>query len=171
MSVEFLEDSCGFTGFRVRRRVDGQQFQEYFSFNIDGRWATKREETTLREQAYTLDRRLKIQQQAARDKRDNRFWPTARSKTGTKVKGIFFCERRDRNRDGTYSEPIPVFQVSVWSDADKKPVSRQFRIHKFSNRRAAWIAAVKYFACHKLVDNYRFLINRYTPIKQGGVWR
>lgn len=138
MAVELL-DTDRFHGFRVRRQIAGQTYQEYFSLKQDGRRIKGPERATVKALAEARDAELAQLQKAARDKADR----TVRVDAEGHVRGIL-C-RLKTEKSGTLT---PVFQIGVMSRLEHKIVNTTVSISRYGVT-DAWRRAVDFYALHK----------------------
>ena len=113
MSVELL-DNPRFYGYRVRRQIEGQTYQEYFSLKQNSKRLRGARKNEVKGIAEARDAELKTLQRKQRDKSDREI---QLDETG-QIKGIL-C-RLKREKSGTLT---PVFQVGVMSRVREKIVN------------------------------------------------
>ena len=141
MSVELL-DSPRFHGYRVRRQIDGQTFQEYFSLKENGKRIRGAKRAEVKAIAEARDEELMNKQSKVRDKAAKEIQFDDKGQ----VKGIL-C-RLKKEKSGTMT---PVFQVGIMSRATGKIVNTTVSINKHGIP-AAWQQAVEFYCHHKGIN-------------------
>ena len=151
MSVELL-DSPRFLGFRVRRQMGGQTYQEYFPLKADGKRLRGAGRAAVKAEAEARDAELERLQASARER-------TAREvKVDRKgrVRGILF--RLKREKSGYYT---PVFQIGIMSYKLNKIVNTTVSVNLHGIEKG-WQKAVEFYCGHKNISkrskSYRALI-------------
>ncbi len=110
MSVKLL-DNRAFYGYRVRRTVAGELFQEYFSLKKDGKRLEGRQKKAIEKQAIERDKELEEQQlRYLEETKEDRCF-----KTDGSVRGISYLLKTEKSGNLT-----PIFQVGVASKVEKK---------------------------------------------------
>ena len=149
MSVKLL-DNKAFYGYRVRRTVNGELFQEYFSLKRDGKRLRGDEKKQVEQEALArdieLERRQIEYQEASRE--DRCFHPDGR------VKGISYLLKTEKSGSLT-----PIYQVGIASQLEKKTVCTSYSVNAHGDE-AAWRKAVDAYAKHKLIDKKSKLYRR-----------
>ena len=140
MSVKLL-DNDAFYGYRVRRTVDAELFQEYFSLKSAG----KRVRGAARNKIHSLaqerdDELLEQQIKAKKAKKAQRCF----NENGS-VKGISFLLKTEKSGTET-----PIFQVGIASDVEEKIICTSYSINAYG-KDLAWKKAVDTFAKHKAI--------------------
>ena len=140
MSVKLL-DNDAFYGYRVRRTVDAELFQEYFSLKSAG----KRVRGAARNKIYSLaqerdDELLERQIKAKKANKAQRCF----NENGS-VKGISFLLKTEKSGTET-----PIFQVGIASDVEEKIICTSYSINAHG-KNLAWKKAVDTFAKHKAI--------------------
>jgi len=141
MSVELL-DTTRFYGFRVRRQIAGQTFQEYFSLKKNGKRLRGGDRAKVKSRAEARDAVLQRQQAKARVETAQ----AALFDTKGKVRGILF--RMKTEKSGTRT---PVFQIGIMSTKLNKIVNTTVSIN-LHGLKGAWEKAVAFFAEHKKIS-------------------
>jgi len=155
MSVELL-DTARFFGFRVRRQIAGQTFQEYFSLKKSGKRLRGADRAKVKTKAENRDAILARQQSKAKieAQRSSLFNPNG------KVRGILF--RMKIEKSGTRT---PVFQIGIMSTKLNKIVNTTVSINSHGLK-GGWVRAVTFYAEHKKISRnsvlYKKLL-RYQP--------
>ena len=153
MSVELL-DNPRFYGYRVRRQIEGQTYQEYFSLKENSKRLRGAKKNEVKAVADARDTELKALQQKQRDKNDREI----QLDESGQIKGIL-C-RMKREKSGTLT---PVFQVGVMSRVREKIVNTTVSITRHG-RVEAWQRAVDFYCEHKRIGKrtkaYKDLIAR-----------
>jgi hypothetical protein len=153
MSVELL-DNPRFYGYRVRRQIEGQTYQEYFSLKENSKRLKGAKKNEVKAVADARDAELKTLQQKQRDKNDREI----QLDESGQIKGIL-C-RMKREKSGTLT---PVFQVGVMSRVREKIVNTTVSITRHG-RVEAWQRAVDFYCEHKRIGKrtkvYKDLISR-----------
>ena len=140
VSVKLL-DNDAFYGYRVRRTVDAQLFQEYFSLKMLG----KRLKGAARNKVHGL----------AQERDEELFYLQIKAKKANKalrcfnqngsVKGISYLLKTEKSGAET-----PIFQVGIASDVDAKIICTSYSINAHG-KDLAWKKAVDTFAKHKVI--------------------
>jgi hypothetical protein len=141
MSVELL-DTTRFYGFRVRRQIAGQTFQEYFSLKKNGKRLRGSDRTKVKTKAEARDAVLARQQAKAKTEAAQ----AALFDTKGKVRGILF--RMKTEKSGTRT---PVFQIGIMSTKLNKIVNTTVSIN-LHGLKGAWEKAVTFYAEHKKIS-------------------
>ena len=103
MSVKLL-DNQAFYGYRVRRTVNGELFQEYFSLKRDGKRINGAERKEVERQAIARDKELEEAQQRHREQnKGERCFNSDGS-----VRGISYLLKTEKSGALT-----PIFQVAL----------------------------------------------------------
>ncbi|MFT5033241.1 MAG: hypothetical protein ACI9OO_001173 [Bacteroidia bacterium] len=140
MSVKLL-DNKAFYGYRVRRTVDGELYQEYHSLKASGKRLVGANRKTIEKKAHERDQELEIAQQKARDaSKDERCF----NADGT-VKGISYLLKTEKSGNLT-----PIFQVGIASELQRKTVCTSFSLNAHGTD-GAWEKAVDAYAKHKII--------------------
>ena len=140
MSVNLL-DNDAFYGYRVRRTVDAELFQEYFSLKSAG----KRVREAARNKIYSLaqERDDELLEQQIKAKKANKA-QRCFNENGS-VKGISFLLKTEKSGTET-----PIFQVGIASDVEEKIICTSYSINAHG-KDLAWKKAVDTFAKHKAI--------------------
>ena len=150
MSVELL-NSRRFHGFRVRRQIENETYQEYFSLKKEGHLMRGAARAQLRRRAEDRDAELAITQRAARES----AMREVRVDADGHVRGILF-----RWKKGKSGQPSPLFQVGITSLLTGKVVNTTVSIN-LHGLDEAWLRAVEFYARHRRIpkssDAYREL--------------
>jgi len=141
MSVELL-DTSRFFGFRVRRQIAGQTYQEYFSLKKDGKRIRGEERSRIKAKAESRDAALARKQKKARAEAAEAALFNGRGK----VRGILF--RMKTEKSGTRT---PVFQIGIMSTKLDKIVNTTVSIN-LHGLKGAWEKAVAFYAEHKKIS-------------------
>jgi len=149
MSVKLL-DNKAFYGFRVRRTVAGELYQEYFSLKKDGKRLEGRQKKAVEKEAMARDAELEAEQKQYLEetKEDRCFKPD-----GT-VRGISYLLKTEKSGNLT-----PIFQVGVASKVEKKTVCTSFSLNAHGSE-DAWNRAVDAYAKHKSIHKNSKLYQR-----------
>ncbi|AKH70859.1 hypothetical protein IMCC21906_03222 [Spongiibacter sp. IMCC21906] len=149
MSVKLL-DNRAFYGYRVRRTVAGELFQEYFSLKKDGKRLEGRQKKQIEKEAIERDAELEERQLRYLEdtKEDRCFKPD-----GT-VRGISYLLKTEKSGNLT-----PIFQVGVASKVEKKTVCTSFSLNAHGSD-DAWERAVDAYAKHKSIHKNSKLYQR-----------
>ena len=141
MSVKLIDNEA-FYGFRVRRTVNGQVFQEYFSLKRDGVRLQGRALKQVEQQAQVRDRELAVLQakQRAQCKGDRCF------NSDGSVRGISFLRKTEKSGAVT-----PIFQVGIASELEEKVVCTSFSLNAHGTDEA-WRKAIDAYAKHKVIS-------------------
>ncbi len=149
MSVKLLDNNA-FYGYRVRRTVNGELFQEYFSLKRDGKRLRGSEKKQVEQEALArdleLERRQIEHQEATRE--DRCFHADGR------VKGISYLLKTEKSGALT-----PIYQVGIASQLEKKTVCTSYSVNAHGDEEA-WRKAVDAYAKHKLIDKKSKLYRR-----------
>ena len=155
MSVELL-NSRRFHGFRVRRQIENETYQEYFSLKKGGHLMHGAARAEVRRQAEDRDAELAITQRVARESAMREVHVDADGH----VRGILFRWKR-----GKSGKPSPLFQVGITSLLTGKVVNTTVSISRHGLDEA-WRRAIEFYAHHRRIfkgsDAYRQL-NRAKP--------
>ena len=141
MSVELL-DSDRFHGFRVRRQIAGETFQEYFPLKKNGKRLRGKNRAAVRRRADARDAELAGLQRAQREKASKQVQVVTKGR----VRGILCRLKAEKSGSQT-----PVFQIGVMSQASGKIVNTTVSINRYGTA-AAWRRAVEFFAYHKQLN-------------------
>lgn len=141
MSVKLI-DNDAFYGFRVRRTVDGKQYQEYLSLKVAGKKASAAAHKKIEAQANKRDKELAEQQQKAKQKNKATRCFNA---DGT-VKGISFLHKQEKSGSVT-----PIFQLGMSSELKNRVVCTSYSINAHGLDKA-WQKAVDTYCSHKNIN-------------------
>jgi hypothetical protein len=149
MSVKLL-DNKAFYGYRVRRTVAGELFQEYFSLKRDGRRLEGRQKKAIEKEAIARDQELEAQQTRYLEetKEERCFKPDG------SVRGISYLLKTEKSGNLT-----PIFQVGVASKVENKTVCTSFSLNAHGSD-DAWNKAVEAYAKHKSIHKNSKLYQR-----------
>lgn len=149
MSVKLLDNEA-FYGYRVRRSVDGELFQEYFSLKRNGKRLNGRARKEVEQQAQARDRELAQEQIKARqrNKAARCFNPDG------SVRGISYLLKTEKSGALT-----PIFQIGIASELENKIVCTSYSLNAHG-RREAWRRAVDAYAKHKVIHKNSKLYQR-----------
>ena len=132
MSIKLLDNEA-FYGYRVRRKVNGKLYQEYFSLKKDGRRIGSRLKNVERK-AIARDEELKREQvRVKKQLKAQRCFNIDGS-----VKGISYIFKVEKSGMIT-----PTFQVGIASELDKKIFCTSFSINAHGKKNA-WILPLMY---------------------------
>ena len=138
MSVKLLDNNA-FYGYRVRRTVNAELFQEYFSLKKGGKRLNGTTKKKIEKEAANRDDELVISQ--AKAKRANK---AARCfNANGSVRGISYLVKTEKSGTKT-----PIFQVGIASESDGKIICTSYSINAHG-KDLAWKMAVDTFAKHK----------------------
>lgn len=160
MSVEDF-NNCGFHGFRVRRCIAGVKYQRYFSIFLPqkNKFMSDRQVKATYLHACVYDSQLKRMQEEKTIKIDRDFIPTYKGTKGG-VKGITRLWRYYHDQKGNKKAyKHDVYDVFIKSTLTHKLAHHSFRVDKLGDE-GAWTKAVEFFAKHKKVKNYKYLLKR-----------
>lgn len=156
MSVELL-NSRRFHGFRVRRQIDNETYQEYFSLKRGGRLMHAAARAEVRRQAEVRDAQLAMTQRAARE----RAMREVHVDDHGHVRGILFRWKKGKNGGRS-----PLFQVGITSLLSGNVVNTTVSIN-LHGLDEAWRRAVDFYARHRRIpedsDAYRKLLRLKPP--------
>lgn len=140
MSVKLL-DNAAFYGYRVRRTVNGEQYQEYFSLKEGGERLQGRAKKTVEQVALCRDDELAQMQGKIRDrlKADRCF------NTDGSIRGISYLMKTEKSGAVT-----PIFQLGIASELESKIVCTSFSLNAHGSEEA-WRKAVDTYAKHKVI--------------------
>ncbi|MCR8921227.1 hypothetical protein NO559_00485 [Dasania sp. GY-MA-18] len=152
MSVKLIDNEA-FYGFRVRRTINGELYQEYFSLKSEGVRLEGRHKRRVEQDAFDRDKELAELQQKTKQqlKADRCFNPD-----GT-IKGISYLLKTEKS--GTIT---PIFQVGISSEIKQKIVCTSFSVNAHGEQEA-WKKAIETYAKHKAIRKntklYQKLLN------------
>ncbi len=154
MSVKLL-DNKAFYGYRVRRTVAGELYQEYFSLKKDGKRLEGRAQKAIEKQAMERDQELEAQQKRFLEetKEERCFKPDG------SVRGISYLLKTEKSGNLT-----PIFHVGVASKVEKKTVCTSFSLNAHGSDEA-WHRAVEAYAKHKTIHKNSKLYLRLLSAK------
>ena len=154
MSVKLL-DNKAFYGYRVRRTVAGELYQEHFSLKKDGKRLEGRPAKAIEKEAIARDEELEARQREylEQTKEERCFKPD-----GT-VRGISYLLKTEKSGNLT-----PIFQVGVASKVEKKTVCTSFSLNAHGSE-DAWHKAVDAYAKHKSIHKNSKLYQRLLQAK------
>ena len=156
MSVELL-NSRRFHGFRVRRQIDNETYQEYFSLKREGRLMHAAARAEIRRQAEIRDAQLAMTQRAARE----RAMREVHVDEDGRVRGILFRWKKGKN-----GKRSPLFQVGITSLESGHVVNTTVSVN-LHGLDEAWRRAVEFYAKHRRIpedsDAYRKLLRLRPP--------
>lgn len=140
MSVKLL-DNAAFYGYRVRRTVNGKQFQEYFSLKQDGERLQGRAKKMIETTALRRDEELARLQNKTRErlKADRCF-----NDDGS-IRGISYLMKTEKSGSVT-----PIFQLGIASELENKIVCTSYSLNAHGSEEA-WRKAVDTYARHKVI--------------------
>ena len=154
MSVKLL-DNKAFYGYRVRRTVAGELYQEYFSLKKDGKRLEGRAQKAIEKQAMERDQELEAQQKRfLEETKEERCF-----KHNGSVRGISYLLKTEKSGNLT-----PIFQVGVASKVEKKTVCTSFSLNAHGSDEA-WHRAVEAYAKHKTIHKNSKLYQRLLSAK------
>ncbi len=140
MSVKLLDNNA-FYGYRVRRTVNAELFQEYFSLKKGGKRLNGNTRKKIEQEAVNRDDELAVSQ--AKAKRANK---AARCfNANGSVRGISYLVKTEKSGTKT-----PIFQVGIASEADGKIICTSYSINAHG-KDLAWKMAVDTFSKHKSI--------------------
>lgn len=156
MSVELL-NSRRFHGFRVRRQIDNETYQEYFSLKRGGRLMHPAARAEILRQAEVRDAQLAMTQRSARE----RTMREVHVDDEGHVRGILFRWKKGKN-----GKRSPLFQVGITSLLSGHVVNTTVSIN-LHGLDEAWRRAVDFYARHRRIpgdsDAYRNLLRLKPP--------
>ena len=141
MSVKLL-DNDAFYGYRVRRTVDAELVQEYFSLKSAGKRVRGAARNNIHSLAQQRDDELFEQQVKAKkaNKAERCF------NANGSVKGISYLLKTEKSGTAT-----PIFQVGIASAIDQKIICTSYSVNAHG-KDLAWKKAVDTFAKHKAIS-------------------
>lgn len=140
MSVKLLDNEA-FYGYRVRRTVNGQLYQEYFSLKQNGEKAQGRNKKLIEQAALHRDEELAQLQDKTREKlKSDRCFNSDGS-----VRGISYLLKTEKSGAVT-----PIFQLGIASELEQKIVCTSFSLNAHGGEEA-WRKAVDTYAKHKVI--------------------
>ena len=149
MSVELL-NTTRFFGFRVRRQIDGQTFQEYFSLKKNGKRLRGEERSQIQAKAENRDGVLaKLQKKTRMEAHQSSIFNTK-----GKVRGILFRMKKEKNGTRT-----PIFQIGIMSLKLDKVVNTTVSIN-LHGLKGAWLKAVFFYIEHKKISQNSILYKK-----------
>ena len=159
VSVKLLDNEA-FYGYRVRRTINGELFQEYFSLKKDGKRLGPRQRKAVEKQAIARDQELAEKQQKFRQQQKSR---RCFNEDGT-VRGISYLLKTEKS--GTIT---PIFQVGIASELEKKVICTSFSLNAHG-KKDAWHKAIDAYTRHKLIRKnsklYKDLLKAMPKVKQ-----
>src|SRR5690606_17904124 len=140
VSVKLL-DNAAFYGYRVRRTVNGKQFQEYFSLKQGGERLQGRAKKVIETAALRRDEELARLQNKTRErlKADRCF-----NDDGS-IRGISYLMKTEKSGSVT-----PIFQLGIASELENKIVCTSYSLNAHGSEEA-WRKAVDTYARHKVI--------------------
>lgn len=140
MSVKLL-DNAAFYGYRVRRTVNGKQFQEYFSLKRAGERLQGRAKKAVELAAFRRDEELEQLQNKTRErlKADRCF-----NDDGS-IRGISYLMKTEKSGAVT-----PIFQLGIASELESKIFCTSFSLNAHGSD-DAWRKAIDTYAKHKVI--------------------
>ncbi len=140
MSVKLL-DNAAFYGYRVRRTVNGKQYQEYFSLKQDGDRLQGRARKAVEQAALQRDNELAELQDKTRErlKADRCF------NSDGSIRGISYLMKTEKSGAVT-----PIFQLGIASELESKIVCTSFSLNAHGSEEA-WRKAIDTYARHKVI--------------------
>ncbi len=160
MSVKLIDNEA-FYGYRVRRAVNGQLYQEYYSLKQDGKRLSARQARQVAKQAEHRDEEIKMLQFKSKLKRKSELC----FNTDGTVKGISYLLKREKSGNLT-----PIFQVGIASELEEKIVCTSFSLNAHG-RSGAWRKAVEAYAKHKSIRRntklYKKLVGSMPRLQVG----
>ncbi len=160
MSVKLIDNEA-FYGFRVRRTVNGQLYQEYFSLKKDGRRMKPRQMKIVGNQALAREEALQLEQINSKVKRKAELCFNGDGS----VKGISYLLKREKSGNLT-----PIFQIGIASDIQQKIICTSFSLNAHG-KNGAWQKAVETYAKHKSIRKntklYKKLMSSKPKLKAG----
>jgi hypothetical protein len=140
VSVKLL-DNAAFYGYRVRRTVNGKQYQEYFSLKQDGERLQGRARKAVEQAALQRDNELAKLQDKTRErlKADRCF------NSDGSIRGISYLMKTEKSGAVT-----PIFQLGIASELESKIVCTSFSLNAHGSEEA-WRKAIDTYARHKVI--------------------
>ena len=140
MSVKLLDNEA-FYGYRVRRTVSGQLYQEYFSLKQNGNRLQGRSKKQVEQAALARDAELAQLQDKTREKlKGDRCFNDDGS-----VRGISYLMKTEKSGAVT-----PIFQLGIASELEQKIVCTSFSLNAHGTDEA-WRRAIDTYAKHKVI--------------------
>lgn len=140
VSVKLIDNEA-FYGYRVRRAVNGQLYQEYFSLKNEGKRLNARQSKAIAKKAQDRDEALMHEQQKSKMKRKSELC----FNSDGSVKGISYLLKREKSGNLT-----PIFQIGIASELEEKIVCTSFSLNAHG-KIGAWKKAVEAYAKHKSI--------------------
>lgn len=159
MSVKLLDNEA-FYGYRVRRTINGQLYQEYFSLKKNGKRMGPKLRKQVEAQARLRDQELAQQQQKVKQQlKATRCF----NDDGT-VRGISYLLKTEKS--GTVT---PIFQVGIASELESKVICTSYSLNAHG-KQEAWKKAIDAYAKHKLIRKnsklYKQLVGAIPKVKK-----
>jgi len=140
VSVKLLDNEA-FYGYRVRRTVSGQLYQEYFSLKQNGNRLQGRSKKQVEQAALARDAELAQLQDKTREKlKGDRCFNDDGS-----VRGISYLMKTEKSGAVT-----PIFQLGIASELEQKIVCTSFSLNAHGTDEA-WRRAIDTYAKHKVI--------------------
>jgi len=140
LSVKLI-DNDAFYGYRVRRTVDGELFQEYYSLKQGGKRMGPKLRKQVEAEAKKRDEELAEKQKKAKAaNKSKRCFHDDGS-----VRGISFLKKQEKSGNIT-----PIFQVGISSEETGKIVCTSFSANAHGLK-GAWEMAVASYCQHKQI--------------------
>ena len=159
MSVKLL-DNAAFYGYRVRRTVSGEQYQEYFSLKEGGDRLQGRAKKAVELAALRRDEELVQLQKKTRE----RLKPDRCFNSDGSIRGISYLMKTEKSGAVT-----PIFQLGIASELESKIVCTSFSLNAHGSEEA-WRKAIDTYAKHKVIRKntklYRQLLSAKPSKKQ-----
>jgi hypothetical protein len=134
-------DNTAFYGYRVRRTVNGKQYQEYFSLKEGGERLQGRARKLVEQAALQRDAELAELQDKSRERlKGDRCFNTDGS-----IRGISYLMKTEKSGAVT-----PIFQLGIASELESKIVCTSFSLNAHGSEEA-WRKAVDTYAKHKVI--------------------
>jgi hypothetical protein len=140
VSVKLIDNEA-FYGYRVRRAVNGELYQEYFSLKQNGKRFSARQSRLVGKEAYRRDDELAEAQHKSKQSRKSEL---CFNRDGS-VKGISYLMKREKSGNLT-----PIFQIGIASDLEEKIICTSFSLNAHG-KSGAWRKAVEAYAKHKSI--------------------
>jgi len=154
MSVELLDNSA-FYGYRVRRKINGKLYQEYFTLKKFGKRVGSRFRKEIRQDAIARDNELAKEKSRV----DKILKPERCFHTDGSIKGIHYQTSLD-----TKGNIRPRYQIGIQSELENKVVCTTVSITSHGNEKA-WKMVIDKFALHKKIGKKSKLYKKLMSAK------
>lgn len=154
MSVKIL-DNADFYGYRVRRVVNGKQYQEYFSLKCEGIRLQGQAQTAVEQAALRRDAELaQLQEKIRKQLKADRCF-----KSDGSIRGVKYLLITKENGVVT-----PVFQLTIASELERRFFCTTISLNAHGCEEA-WRKAIEIYAKHKVITKSSNLFRRLLNAK------